>query len=893
MADSIDMAATQAKGGGTTTASTCKAYLIALSPSLMNREYVIGPLGITVGRDASCEVVVSGATVSRQHFRIDPDDRGRWILRDLNSTNGVFVNRRRVEGPLALDDGDLIGIGAAQAEYLRFQTESGRAKPWVMALPSSERWRIGRAPASDIALSFDSTVSSNHAVVMRRGDRLEIQDLRSLNGTYVNGRRIRREVLEPADTVTVGSTALRFQVEPAGGLRVVRRDCRDEIALECVDVTRQVGGVGSKGKRILDRVMLAIKPGEFVGLLGPSGAGKSTLLKALNGYNPPDRGCVLLNETPLYRSFAMFRNVIGYVPQDDIVHAELTVETSLDYVARLRLPPDVAPEQRRELIDSTIETLGLSHVRKNRIHELSGGQRKRVSIGCELITRPSVLFLDEPTSGMDPSTEERLMRHFQAMARRGTTVLITTHILYNLGLLDRVVILSRGRLVFFGTPGEALGFFSNDGKPLDRPTEIFDVLEGETSTGNGVPSGDRDAIAEHFQEKYLKSDLFKRHVAEQLSDVGKGMTRVAAPELAPAVQTPAPPSTAEQQQYAALLEKPVQTKGRMGSVSGLFSPRSWKTLTQRQFAVKLVSPKRALFYLAVPLVLALVTLSLPTNPLPDDAAAQATRQDISARIHNGPIDIGAPIKALLSPQGAEDPRPAEDVVYSLQHETVANLPTPLSVLLMFVMTAVFMGTLMACLDISSERAIYTRERMANGRIADYLASKLPFLLAATALQCALFLGLCWLKPGLRIFDFGGAYLALVMMAWTSCALGLFLSALDPTPGQFSVILAIVVVLPQLVFSGGLGPDFYGGMSPVMKAFASALPARWGLEMLMTAFYRQPDHTALAWTEGFIRDTVGFRFGPQVYLFNSLVLPAQALGWLVLSGLVLKRLDRVR
>jgi ABC-type multidrug transport system ATPase subunit len=872
----VDRSAATQTGGA---ASSC-AYLFSLSPSLLNREYAIGPEGVVVGRDASCDVVVSGETVSRRHFEVRPDGTGRYILSDLNSTNGVYVHRRRVDQPVPLDDGDVIGIGSPQAEHLRFQLESGRSKPWVAYLPAKDEWTVGRDLASDISLSFDSTVSSKHAFVLRHKGHIEVQDRHSLNGTWVNGRRVRRATLSPTDTLTIGSTVLRFESEPNGMLRVTRREGRDEIALECIGLTREVGG----SKRILDRVSLAIRPGEFVGVLGPSGAGKSTLLKALNGYQPPGYGCVLLNDTPLYRSFAMFRNAIGYVPQDDIVHADLTVEDSLNYVAQLRLPADVGAEQRRELIDSTLETLGLSHVRKSRIYELSGGQRKRVSIGCELITRPSVLFLDEPTSGMDPSTEERLMRHFQGMARRGTTVLITTHILYNLGLLDRVVIMSRGKLVFFGTPGEALAFFGRDGKPLERPTEIFEILEGDAPAAPGAPTdGNKDAIAQFYQKRYLASDLCKRHIGQELSDVGRDMLSISEGKSTKTDGT----------EYDRLLKKPVPRGHSLGGGNGLFSPRSFLTLMRRQFAVKLVSPKRALFLLAVPLILGLVTLSLPTNGFPDDAAAKERHEAVAKQIHGGPVDIGAPIKALLSPKGPDDPRRAEDVVFSLQNETAANLPTPLSVLLMFVMTAVFMGTLMACLDVSTERPIYVRERLAGQRIVDYLASKLPFLLGATAIQCAVFLALCYAKPGLRQFDPLGAYLALLAMAWASCALGLFLSAVDPTPGQFSVIFAIVAVLPQLVFSGGLGPDFYAGMPAVMKAFSAILPARWGLEMLMTAFYNQPDHTALQWTAGFVKDTVGFDFGHKVYLFNSAILLIQALGWLSLCAWAVKRVDRAR
>jgi hypothetical protein len=212
---------------------------------------------------------------------------------------------------------------------------------------------------------------------------------------------------------------------------------------------------------------------------------------------------------------------------------------------------------------------------------------------------------------------------------------------------------------------------------------------------------------------------------------------------------------------------------------------------------------------------------------------------------------------------------------------------------MFVMTAVFIGTLMSCLDLSTERPIYMRERMANQNIADYMGSKLPFLLVVTAIQCLLFLVLCRVKPELRHFNFLAAYAALVAMAWTSCAMGLFLSAVDPTEGQFSVILAIVAVLPQLVFSGGLGPDFYKGMSALTKGFANLLPSRWGLEILMSAFYFHPDRAAMKWIESFVPTTIGFEFGPQVYLNNSMILFIQSISWLVLCGLALKRLDRTR
>lgn len=886
-------------------------YLVSLSPSLLHREYTVDKSEITVGRDAlACDIAVAGETISRRHCKLLTHDHAGYLIQDLNSTNGVYVNGHRLLREAVLAEGDRIGLGSDKAELFRYQLESGRGRPWTVQLAPAEAWSIGRDASHDIALSFDSTVSSRHATIRRKGELTEVIDERSLNGTWVSGRRVRRATLEPTDTVMIGSTALRLQIKPDGGLLVERRDCHEQVALEAIGLTctvplrsRPLLGAGPT-RRILDQVALSVRPGEFVGLLGPSGAGKSTLLKSLNGYQPPQSGCVLLNDTPLYQSFDMFRNAIGYVPQDDIVHPDLTVRSSLDYVARLRLPPDVSPEQRAGLIDSTLETLGLSHVRESRIFELSGGQRKRVSIGCELITRPSILFLDEPTSGMDPSTEERLMRHFQAMARRGTTILITTHILYNLALLDRIVIMARGRLVFFGKPEEAMRFFTLEGRPLERPTQIFEALEHDPALGGeGADADPKDAIAEHYQNQYLESEYFSRHIGQDFSEVAQELLAVSCqqarkegkplPQTIPATSLDGLAAT-EARHYATLLENPTRrARGWFSFTANVFSPRAFKTLTQRQFAIKLVSMRRTLFYLAVPIILALVTLSLKTRGTPEEGAIRAEKEKIKSQLRQGPVDIGVPVKALLSPRGAAETRPAQDVVYGIRHEGVANLPVPLSVLLMFVMTAVFLGTLISCLDISTERPIWRRERMAGQNIADYIGSKLPFLMLVTAAQLAIFLALCRLKPGLRQFDLAGAYLALLGMAWASCAMGLCLSALDPSAGQFSVILAIVTVLPQLVFSGGLGPDFYQGMPRLMKGLAAVFPARWGLEMLMTAFYDQRGQAALEWVKGLVPEVIGFQFGPQVYWRNSSVLVAQGLIWLILCGLALRRLDRVR
>jgi ABC-type multidrug transport system ATPase subunit len=143
------------------------------------------------------------------------------------------------------------------------------------------------------------------------------------------------------------------------------------------------------------------------------------------------------------------------VPQDDIVHGSLTVDKALLYSARLRLTDNTAGPAVEEIVAQ----LDLAERRKTRIERLSGGQRKRVSIGVELLTKPAVLLLDEPTAGLDPALEEQFMELCRTLARQARTVLMTTHVMQSLDRLDLVVVMCAGRLVYFGPPGQAAGFF--------------------------------------------------------------------------------------------------------------------------------------------------------------------------------------------------------------------------------------------------------------------------------------------------------------------------------------------------------------------------------------------------------------------------------------------------
>ena len=224
----------------------------------------------------------------------------------------------------------------------------------------------------------------------------------------------------------------------------------------------------------LDRITLAIEPGQFVALVGGSGAGKSTLMRTLLGIEKTTNGVVYLNGDNLHENFNIYRNQIGYVPQDDIIHADLHVEEVLTYAARLRLPPDT---NVRQVVAKTLEDIEMTPYRQKLVKELSGGQRKRVSIGVELLADPKLFFLDEPTSGLDPGLDKKMMELLRKLANQGRTVILVTHATANITMCDRIVFMGRGgRLCYFGPPTVALDFFD---VKTDDFADIYNELETE------------------------------------------------------------------------------------------------------------------------------------------------------------------------------------------------------------------------------------------------------------------------------------------------------------------------------------------------------------------------------------------------------------------------------
>ncbi|MCR8941318.1 FHA domain-containing protein [Streptomyces sp. OUCMDZ-4982] len=443
-----------------------------------------------VGRDPESDIVIDDDRVSWHHAVLHPE-AGHWLLQDEDSTNGTYTGGHRVhtsdvgagtvirfgnpgDGPRAMLVGREPPARPAAADRpsavsVPAATGTFRQPTTVRPLPA-KTVRIGRDAGNDLVID-DLVVSRRHAELRALPDgRHEIVDLGSHNGTFLNGQPVDRAVVEAGDIIGIGHSAFSLVGD-------VLQEFVDtgEVSLDVQDLEVHVGRSGRGRKTLLDKVSFPVGEKCLLGVVGPSGAGKSTLLNALTGLRPADTGTVLYDGRDLYRDFAELRQRIGLVPQDDILHSQLTVRKALGYAAELRFPQDTAKAERQARVSEVIHELGLEQRVDQPIHSLSGGQRKRVSVALELLTKPSLLFLDEPTSGLDPGMDRSVMHMLRGLADDGRTVIVVTHSVLSLEVCDRLLVLAPGgRIAYYGPPDDALAFFGFEEWP-----EAFEAFEND------------------------------------------------------------------------------------------------------------------------------------------------------------------------------------------------------------------------------------------------------------------------------------------------------------------------------------------------------------------------------------------------------------------------------
>lgn len=451
------------------------------SAAFMNgdRRIPIPSSGLTIGSGETAIVRVGG--VATIQATVEPTAEGH-VIADRGERGATYVNGELlVAGERrSLRRGDAVAVGGTNLYYLPMGQGLPRLAPVKPVdagrLRATKRgFTIGRDPECDLVLDHP-TISLHHAVLTSDGTTTKITDLGSAVGVRVNGSPVRRGRLRVGDQIAIGPYRIVFD-----GLELFERAVAMGLAIAASEVRVDV-----ESATILHPTDLQLRAGELVAIIGESGAGKSTLLKALAGVSVPTGGQVLVGGEPVQ----VRQSEIGYVPQFDIVHDELTTTEALDFAARLRLPPDTAEHERLERVREVIAELGLSERADIRVSRLSGGQRKRVAVGVELLHRPGALFLDEPTTGLDPGLEHHMTALFRQLANSGQTVALVTHATGSMNLYDRVIVMGRGgHLRFDGKPGELLDAFG-----VEQYDEIYGALERlplsepVTTTHRAVPA---------------------------------------------------------------------------------------------------------------------------------------------------------------------------------------------------------------------------------------------------------------------------------------------------------------------------------------------------------------------------------------------------------------------
>lgn len=632
---------------------------------------------------------------------------------------------------------------------------------------------MGRDASNALRLDHP-TVSRQHARVQRTAQGHTVRDLSSSNGTFVNGQAVRGGVqLQVGDVLQVGPFKLVYSqtgfahYSPNGNYRL------DGISLRKVVTTvpflsprRWLPAQAAKiQKLILDDVTLSIFPREFVALVGGSGAGKSTLMNALTGFSPV-QGQVLVNGDDLYTHFAAYRSSLGYVPQQDIIHGQLTVVKALDYAAKLRLP-DLTGGEIRQRVDHVLAQVELTDHQDKQIARLSGGQRKRVSIAAELLADPGLFFLDEPTSGLDPGLERKMMHTLHQLADSGRTILLVTHATANISLCSHVAFMADGCLVFFGPPQDATRFFGSQdfaeiynrlSHPLDTPENPVLPAHRPRFQRMTHANGGQPPTAAHFwAECYRASTYYQKHVAARIQSSGHGGQSVS-------------PS-------------PVSAKQRSSA------PQQFWTLTQRYFTL-VTRDWFSLFTLLA--IMPLIGMLLLLMATPHDLVGKpmaVIQQEIQHE--------------LAEQRGVHPPGTAGDQF----HATYLVAGSAQKLLFMMALAATLLGVFAAAYEIVDEEAIYRRERMVNLKIGPYLLSKQAVLGGFAFLQCLLLLVVVGSKvtyPDRGVFlpaNFE-LYITLLLSTLAGISMGLAISAAVRSSGAV-IYMILLVIFVQIIFSGAI------------------------------------------------------------------------------------------
>ncbi|MGW4631694.1 FHA domain-containing protein [Nocardia sp. NPDC004415] len=763
---------------------------------------------ITMGRAPEVTLFVDSPLVSRVHATLRFQN-GAWVLADNGSTNGVFVDARRLSQPVSIDRPTQVRLGDAisgpllhlvpaalgsrhaatvlappsqpqsapqqqqprppqrpqfpppsrpnpQAQRpqqppqyvptsqlpsqpkapqdninMTRRADSSMLPPVRKAASTEPVARGDRIPAGGLSIGRtsdnqivvnDPLASRRHARLVSSAEGLTIEDLGSANGTFVNGHRQQRTVLRERDIVTIGN--IDFVVNQ--GALTHRQKPVAELGLTVHGVGFTVEG----NKQLLVDVNMQAGRGTLTALIGPSGAGKSTLSKLIAGNTQPSGGVVTFEGRNLHAEYEALRSRIGMVPQDDVLHRQLTVRQALGFAAELRLPPDTTKADRQQVIDGVLQELSLTQHADTRVDRLSGGQRKRASVAMELLTGPSLLILDEPTSGLDPALDRQVMQMLRELADAGRVVIVVTHSVACLDMCDQVVLLAPGgKTAFAGHPGgvgAALG--------TSDWAEIF---------ANVAANPDQAFAAYRSRQAYVPPP------------------------------PPAPPQ-----------------RGSMGAPPQSNGMRQFSTLARRQLRLIFADRGYLVFLVVLPFILGALSLVVPGKN--GFAAGALVAQADGSFARSG----GSETQQLL---------------------------------VVLILGACFMGATLSVRDLVGERSIFQRERAVGLMPSAYLLAKIAVFSVVAFLQSAVLIGITLVgkkPPGAGSLIPNGSielYIDIAMTAVCCVVFGLLMSSLAKSNEQVMPML-VVMIMVQLVMAGGLIPvtDRVG-----LEQVSYLFPARWG------------------------------------------------------------------
>ncbi|MBC7303081.1 MAG: ATP-binding cassette domain-containing protein [Nocardia sp.] len=754
---------------------------------------------ITMGRAPEVTLFVDSPLVSRVHATLRFGN-GAWVLADNGSTNGVFVDARRLNQPVSIDRPTQVRLGDAitgpllhlvpaapgarhaatmvappshqqqphppqprpQQQHPGFQPPARPPQQQPQFVPTSQLpaqpqdninmtrradssmlppvrkaastepvargdrippggLSIGRTSDNQIVVN-DPLASRAHAKLMSSPEGLVIEDLGSANGTFVNGHRQQRVVLRERDIVTIGNIDF---VVTQGALALRQKPVAEQ--------GLSVHGVGftvENNKQLLVDVNMTAGRGTLTALIGPSGAGKSTLSKLIAGNTQPSGGVVTFEGRNLHAEYEALRSRIGMVPQDDVLHRQLTVRQALGFAAELRLPPDTTKNDRQQVIDGVLRELSLTQHADTRVDRLSGGQRKRASVAMELLTGPSLLILDEPTSGLDPALDRQVMQMLRELADAGRVVIVVTHSVACLDMCDQVVLLAPGgKTAFAGHPG-----------------------------GVGAAMGTSD-WAEIFAEVAANPDqAFAKYRSRQ------------------AYVPPPPPAQ--------------PNRGNVGAPPQSSAMRQFSTLARRQLRLIFSDRGYLIFLVVLPFILGALSLVVPG----------------SDGFTEGPL-VQLPDGSFGRESGGEAQQ----------------------LLVVLILGACFMGATLSVRDLVGERSIFQRERAVGLLPSAYLMAKIVVFSVTAFLQSAVLIGITFLgkkAPGAGSLIPSGSvelYFDIAMTAVCCVVFGLLMSSLAKSNEQVMPML-VVMIMVQLVMAGGLIPvtDRVG-----LEQLSYLFPSRWG------------------------------------------------------------------